>query len=136
MSHKPGVLVCYGKHSTDLYWAITQEQLFETSLQILTWRFYDGWYYNPDPDETDPEIPLAQINDLPEGSIKKAAMAAYKNWQRRKKQNQDARNDYQAIKYTVEVSKDGQEAWFWLQNMSDGEYERVSLEYPEGSLPA
>lgn len=137
MKHKyrPGILVCYEKHCTVFYWAITEEQLYKHCLDILSDRFLDGWYYCPEPDNSDPEIPLKQINELPEGSIKKAALKAYRLWEKQKKRNKELREDYQAIKYTVEESKDGQEAWFWLQNMSGGEYERISLEYPEGDLP-
>jgi len=133
--HRPGVLVCYEKHATVLYWAVTQEQLYKHALDILTDRFQNGWYYSPELDNSDPEIPYHQIDEMPEGSIKKAAITAYRNWQRRKKQNIDARDDYKAIKYTVESSKDGEEAWFWLRNMNDGEYERIELVYPEGDLP-
>lgn len=129
--YRPGVLVCHEKHGNCYYWALTQDQLHKHALEILTGRFTDGWYYCPEEKETKSEIPLSQIEKLPDGQIKKAAMRAYKNWEYERNENASLVDQYHAIEAAVET-EDGKEALMLLDWRNDHEYERVEVIHPEG----
>ncbi len=129
--YAPCILAFREKHGTRYFWALTQEQLYKHCLTILTNRFEQGWYYCPTDKETQPEISLEQIEQLPEGTIKNAALKQYKNWERTRQANKDAREDYELIKYAIEA-QNGQQAFWSLDTRSDHEYERMQRIYPDG----
>jgi hypothetical protein len=131
--YRPCVLAFKEKHTTQYFWALTQEQFYEHCLEVLTNRFTDGWYHCPEEKDTQPEVPLEQIEQLPEGTIKKAAMKQYKSWERTRQYNKEAREDYGLIEYAIE-KQDGRQAFWSLDSRSDCEYERMDRIYPEGEL--
>ena len=131
---KPGVIVCREKHSTDLYWALTEEQLYKQALAIVISRYEAGWYYKPSkPSSPDLGMTAAEINALPEGSVKQEARKAYRRYERSLALYEQDVLDYNNLLALIE-EQDGYEAWLFLRSRSSCEYEEVELVHPEGDI--
>jgi hypothetical protein len=131
--YKPGILRFKEKHGNWDFWALTQKQFYDSCLQVLTQRFEEGWYYCPEESSTQPEMSLEEVKKLPEGSIRKAAIKAYRSWERERKCNQEAREQYKLIKDAIDL-KDGKMAFWALDERNDYEYEGFEVIRPHPLL--
>jgi hypothetical protein len=148
--------VCEEKHSTRYWDATTFERFAEACLAILTERWEEGyWYHDPDDDglgdsewaeQRRAEIAKAkaltkeQLEALPEDA-RKSVLTLRREDRVTAEHDRQHREWYQRAKRVVEdqdmgtvtvgrnrFARDEPEAWLLLQERSDAEYERVTLE--------
>lgn len=129
---KPRVLVEYQKNGT-IYWNATGDRLFSVALEILKNRV--KYHAIPSAEavrkwkerETQPELTKEQIEALPPGKVKEAAIVQFS-------QALSQRAEYDRMIQQAEQAnqaldtQDGVLAWVILSNRSGYEYERVELQ--------
>jgi hypothetical protein len=137
----PRLLVITEKHGTRYYHVPTPKKLDEVSLALLQQRNQEGYYPTPEQDSiTQPELTPAQIEALPDGTIKRQAQAQYSEYQNQinyRKEEEEMAND---IKRAMET-KNGRLACRILRERAGYEYEGFALEEfsaiePEQATPS
>lgn len=75
IDEEPHVLLCYNKHSTEVFDATSREAVLSSSLSILKERIEFGFYAEPDEGYLDykPELTEVEIEALPQSGLKKEA---------------------------------------------------------------
>lgn len=138
-SFKGGLLVFHGKYGETYYHVPTEAHVHAAALQLLKANKEGGWYEHLKYDEKEekewgpkhPGMEPEDIEKLPEGQIRDAARKAWKEWSGYQATLKESNVEWDAIEAVLE-SQDGNEAWQILQERSDGEYERISIERLDG----
>ena len=126
------ILIFKEKHGDRYFDVSTESRLFGACLSVLKERFDEGWWYEP-PEGNEPEPPtlsLEEIGKLKEGRIKQEALEEHKSYNRDLVYFEEAARLYKNIKQAID-NKDGALAYQCLLARSNGEYERMELEFPE-----
>jgi hypothetical protein len=128
--NEPMCLVLHEKNGNYYFHIVDDQDLFRTALMILTERLKSGnFYYDPSEDSKpeDPGITQEQVDQFPEGVAKLALQREVSSFKNRMRAWQFDKDQYEQIKKIVK-SKNAKGAWIMLQDHSDGEYERISLQ--------
>jgi len=121
------ILVATEKHGTRYFDASTDEQLHRAALKLLAERKEMGWYYDPKPpDDAAPELTEEQIEALPDGKVKDAAVQQHLKYKATIRRYKDEHAEYLRMEKAL-AEQDGRAAWVFLQVHADFEYEQVEL---------
>jgi hypothetical protein len=118
------ILITKEKHGEFYYDASTDEALAKSALKILTERWEEGWYYEPE-DVDDPPYTKEQIEKLTEEfgkehELTQTAIKEYNRWVRDNRYEREYREWYEKAKALVE-SQD------WKQTFTYGNQGQRSM---------
>lgn len=128
------ILIFQEKHGTRYFDGTTDKARYAAALYILKQRFEEGWWYGeeekvPSLEGTidDTGLTIQQIEDLPDGKIKKEALEAVKSLKRSIRYAKEHNYQLKLIKKALDESN-GRLAYSVLRDRSDHEYERMEVE--------
>jgi hypothetical protein len=126
------VLIWKSKHGDLYYDASTSEALRASALEILKMNFEVGWYPSyTHPDDSEwvkkPELSQEQIDDLPDGEIKEAAIKQAKDYHRSLAEFMENEKFLTQVRKSLEEN-DGDLALSLLKRRNGYEYECFDIE--------
>jgi hypothetical protein len=123
----PRLLILKEKHGDKYYHVPTPETLATVSLATLKQRKEEGWYPVNQSQPTKPELAKEQIDALPEGSIKQAAIQQHKDYLLAVQYHSEEQETAAAIEKAITTSN-GKLACRILMERAGCEYEGFRLE--------
>lgn len=125
----PSVIVCDEKHQRQFYPAVTRAQAYEQALLLLEGRMRGGDCYNrleDYPEPAQPSLTKEQALGLPEGPVRKAALAERQEYLGKVAQRREIAEETTERERIIS-EQNGSDALDFLIATGDG-HERVRLE--------
>ncbi len=126
---KDTLLVFREKHGNRYFLVPTIKELYAAALKVITERFEEEWFYEPDPIEITPsdDLTKADLERIAKYSYGEEFVKAYKSYTEQKAEYDRDLAEYRRLEQAVK-DEDGRMAWAILQERKDWEYENYSLE--------
>ena len=120
------VLVLEGHYQDSFYDVSTSELLYAAALTILKNSMATGVYLEPDSSAKEPELTRKQIEELPESSIKNAALAQWNTYEKMMARYEEDMRMFNMIQTAIK-DEDGKLAWRVMNMRSDAGFEDESF---------
>lgn len=123
---RPVIVVFREKHADAKFACLDRGDLERVCLSVLWDRFHAG-YYEVDPEPAPPPISREEVDAMPDGGIKTAAIEEWKQYDRERSWHRETAERMELVAAALR-ERDGAAAFAVLEACSGGEYEGFEAE--------